>query len=749
MAKGANTQLIKRCVAIGIIVIVLGFGSAILRIVSLGVVHGEELQTKAVEQQLVDTAITARRGTIYDANMNTLAQSATVWKVVLAPINFENDEEREIVAKGLAEILDLDEEEVFEKTQEQSYYAVIKNQIESDVRAEVLLFEEEIADKNDITGVIDLLEDYKRYYPYSTLASSVLGFTGSDDQGLAGIEYQYNDELTGTPGRLVEAKNANGTEMPYPYEQKVDAEDGNSLVLTIDLTLQHLVEKYLDEYNEMHKVYNRSVGIMMDVNTGAILAMASQGGFDCNDPFTIADEEEVKRIDALPSEEQAEAENNALQKQWRNKAISDTYYPGSVWKIMTSAMALEEGLVKDDSTYYCTGSYVPYEGAIALGCHDKEGHGVQTFDEAVCNSCNPAFMQIGNQLGEEKFWEYYQTFGFSEKTGIDLPGEATDIFFSDDGSMTQMDLAVASFGQNFSVTPIQMITSISAIANGGDLLQPYLVSQILDKDLNVIKSTETIEQREVVSTTTSDRINEVLEKNVVEGSGQNAYVQGYRIGGKTGTTEKKFDANDDGEDDYIASFGGYAPANDPQIALLVFFDTPTDGIYYGSQVAAPCFADIMEEALPYLEIETQYNEDELSKIDKIAGNYTGLSVDEAIADVTADGFTPIVKGDGDKIVSQNPPANDRIPQDGTLVLYTDTTSSDSDKVTVPNLIGLSLTDVNYVASQYGLNISVSGAVEDDTGISTSQSISEGTQVNTGTVIQVSFVSDDNYGSQVL
>ena len=749
MATGANKQLKKRCAIIGAFIILLGFGSVIFRLTSLSVVQGEELGTQAVDQQLIDTPINARRGTIYDTNMNTLAQSATVWKVVLTPINFETDEERTIVSKGLAEILDLEEKDIFEKAQEKTYYAVLKRQIESDVRDKVLAFEEKIYDENDISGVIDLLEDYKRYYPYNTFASSVLGFTGDEDQGREGLEYQYNDELTGIPGRLIEAKNANGTEMPYPYEQKVDAVDGNSLVLTLDVTLQHLVEKYLDEYNELHQVYNRSVGIMMDVNTGAILAMASQGGFNCNDPFTVADPKEVAKINALPKDKQLKAESEALEKQWRNKAISDTYYPGSVWKIITSSMGLEEGIITDNSTYTCSGSYIPFEGAGAISCHNHNGHGIQTFDQALCNSCNPAFMQIGNAIGADKFWEYYQAFGYSEKTGIDLPGESDDIFFNEDGSMGPMDLAVASFGQNFSVTPIQMITGVSAVANGGKLLQPYVVKQILDKDLNVIKTTETIEQRDVVSKATTDKLCQVLEENAMTGAATNGYVQGYRIAGKTGTSEKKYDSNGDKTDDYIASFCGFAPANNPQVALLVFFDTPTDGVYYGSQIAAPCFSDIMREALPYLEIETQYNEEELLDIDTTAGNYVGLNINDATTQVSEDGFTPIIKGDGDVVISQNPASNDRIPQNGTLVLYTDESSSTEDVVTVPNLIGMSIGDVNYVASQYNLNISVAGAITDETAVSKTQSISEGTSVKQGTVIKVTFGSNSNYGTGVM
>lgn len=335
----------------------------------------------------------------------------------MSPINFESDEERTIVSQGLAEILDLEQADIFEKTKERSYYVVVKRQIESDVRDEILKFVDELDEEHDITGVIDLIEDYKRYYPYGSFASSLIGFTGSDDQGLSGIEYQYDESLTGTPGRLVTAKNANGTEMPFDYEQKVQAEDGNSLVLTIDETIQHIMEKYLQKGIEEHKVYNRAVAIMMEVNTGAILGMAVEEGYDLNDPFTLVNQTAKDEIAQLPEDEKAAAESAALSKQWRNKAVSDTYYPGSVWKIITSSMALEENLINDESRFYCTGSYVPFEGASSISCHNTAGHGTQTFEEALCNSCNPAFMQIGNLIGATNFGNITRRLDFLRKRG--------------------------------------------------------------------------------------------------------------------------------------------------------------------------------------------------------------------------------------------------------------------------------------------------------------------------------------------
>lgn len=437
MSSNGHAKLIHRSIAVLAILLVLGFGSAILRLTQLSVVQGEELSQKAVNQQLTDTTISAKRGSIYDTNGKILAQSATVWKVVLAPINLEDDEgkgsnrrtrdeKRTIVSKGLAEILGMKQEELYKMTEEKSHYVVAKRQIESDVRDKILKFEDELEETYNITGVIRLMEDYKRYYPYGSFASSVIGFTGSDDQGLAGVEYQYDDDLTGTPGRLITAQNVNDA-VPFPAAQKVDAKDGNSLVLTLDEKIQHALEKYLQKGIKENKVYNRAVAIMMDVNTGAILGMAVEDGYDLNKPFKLVNEEDKAAIAKLADDKQAEAESAALSKQWRNKAVSDTYYPGSVFKIITSSMGIEEGVITDQSSYYCSGSYTPVEGEPPVYCHNTLGHGTQNFFQALSNSCNPAFMQIGQQLGAKKYWEYYQAFGFSEKTGIDLPGESEEL----------------------------------------------------------------------------------------------------------------------------------------------------------------------------------------------------------------------------------------------------------------------------------------------------------------------------------
>lgn len=758
---GANQRLRQRTVWLLIIVLVLGFGAVIARLAYLQLVKGEQLQQKAVEQQLSDTVITAKRGTIYDRNGKILAQSASVWQVVLSPANFKTDEQREYVATQLADILSLEKEDVLEKAKQNSYYAVVKRKIESEEQQKVLALMNDVEEKFQLSGVIALLDDYKRYYPYSELASCVIGFTGADDQGLSGVEYQYDDYLTGTPGRLVTATNANGTIMPFDYSQNVEAVDGNSLVLTIDETIQSICEKYMQKGIEDNDIYNRGVCIAMDVNTGEILAMATVGGYDLNDPFTISKEamEEIEaidteyliengyleegsnaskeEIDSLISTAKNEAESLALSKMWRNKAISDTYYPGSVFKMCTLSMALEEKTINADTRFNCSGSMQVYEENI--NCHKHEGHGTQTYQQALCNSCNPAFIQLGQGIGEDKFWNYYQAFGFSEKTGIDLPGESEDQFFSEDGYMGPVDLAVASFGQNFSITPIQMITAASAIANGGDIVQPHVVKQILGADGSVVQNISTDTKRQAISEQTAAEMRSILQENARSGTGKNGYVAGYRIAGKTGTTEKLTDSNGDGVDDYIASYCGFAPAEDPEIAMLIYFDTPLAGNYYGSAVAAPVFANIMSEVLPYLEIDAQYTEAEAANVDTISGTYTGLSVNEASKHVNADGFNVTIKGEGTTVVAQVPAAGSKIPAGGTVVLYTDD-SSITEKVSVPNLIGYSLSDVNYIASYYGINISLTGSVSSSDSTSSTQDIAEGTLVSPGTVVTVSFSS---------
>lgn len=727
---GPNQRLRRRSVLLILLILVAGFGAVISRLAYLQIVDAAYLQERAVEQQLTDTTINAKRGTIYDTNGKILAQSASVWKVVLAPAYFKTEEQRVTVAKELAEILDLDEKNVYEKTQQNSYYVIVKRKIESDTREEIIKLQDKIEKEYKISNLVQLLDDYKRYYPYNDLASSVIGFTGSDDQGLEGVEYQYDSYLTGTPGRIITAQNANGTDMPFQYEQNVEAEEGNNIYLTIDETIQSICEKYMKQGLEDNAVKNRGVCIAMDVNTGAVLACVTVGGYNLNDPYTLPKETQ-KEIDALPEDKQDAATGEALSQMWRNKAISDTYYPGSVFKMITASMALNEGVVNDNSSFSCSGA-MTIADAKPIHCHVTSGHGAQSFTQAICNSCNPAFIQIGQLVGADKYQEYYKAFGFSDRTGIDLPGESEDIFF--DHEMNVVDLAVASFGQGISVTPIQMVTACSAVANGGYLVQPYVVRQIVSSEGNVIQNTESKIKRQVISKEVSDKMNDILGYNTLSGGANNGYIAGYRVAGKTGTSEKLTSTY--GSEDYISSFCGYAPADNPKIAMLVFFDTPTGEFYYGSKVASPVFINIMSEVLPYLQVQAEYTDDEIQHVDTVAGAYVGLTVSEAEQKAQEAGFTVTVKGEGENVISQIPGVSAKIPNRGNIVLYTDE-SSDEEMVMVPNLVGYSISEVNSIASNSGVNASISNAGSSDV-VSVSQDIESGTMVKPGTVITVEF-----------
>ncbi len=737
----------KRSWILMFLIVLLGFGSVISRLFYLQIVKGKELSDLAVDQQMSDITVSAKRGSIRDRNGNILASSANVWKVVLAPVYFENDSDRRKVSNGLADILGMDSDEIFELAKmSNSYYQTVKRQVESDERNKVLAFIDKISEENPkLASVIVLEEDYKRYYPYNDFAAAVIGFTGSDGQGLSGIEYEYDSYLRGVPGRVVSENDGWGAAMPFEYEQKQEAHDGNTVVLTIDETIQHFLEKHLKQGIIDYKVAEGAVAICMNVNTAEIYGMAVENSFDLNHPYEISDQSALKELEKLSGTKRDQRENEMLARQWRNKAISDSYYPGSVYKVITASAALEEGTSKPSSKFFCTGSYVPYEGVQAIACHNHDGHGSQTFAEALCNSCNPAFMMIGKDLGYEKFWEYFQSFGFNSKTGIDLSGEATGLFFvhegEPEGSMWPTDLAIGSFGQGITVTPIEMVTAVSAVANGGKLMKPYLVKQIVDADGNVIKTTEPTVKRQVISQQTAEKIAEIMEKNATEGTAKNGYVAGYRIAGKTGTSEKIGQSRKKNVEDYIASYCGFAPADDPQIALLVYFDTPTGEAYYGSQVAAPVFASIMSEICPYLGIEAQYTDDEMKYVSTAAGSYVSLSIEDAQKKARDDGFEPFVTGDGDVVISQIPESGSQIPRGGRVVLYT-TTDSTKETVTVPDLVGYTVSEVNEYASEYNLNISYSGSVNQEGVYSYAQSIESGIHVPPGTVITVYFGNND-------
>lgn len=750
MAKGTTIRMWRRTIIVLLFLIVGGFGTIVVSLFRLQIIQGEELQTRAVNQQTQDTSLSAKRGTIYDCNMKVLATSADVWKVVLDPnyirkelVQDQGKENiQDEIAERLAGILDLETADVRALMEKQTYYAVVKTKVETDLKDQILELKEELS----LGNAIQLEPDYKRYYPYGAFASSVLGFTNSENQGVTGVEASYNDYLSGTPGKLVTAKNARGVDMPFQYEQLVEAQDGYSLVLTIDEVVQHFLEKSVEEAAESCQARNRACGIVMNVNTGEILAMTVKGDYDPNDPYTITDEADLAAIAAIPDdeehqEERSEAIRTAQEKQWRNKCISDTYNPGSVFKMVTASMGIEEGVVNENTTFSCGGYYQVADRKI--GCWKTAGHGTETFAQGLSNSCNPVFMQLGELLGADTFYRYFEAFGLTTKTGIDLIGESNSIYYDAEG-LGPTQLATSSFGQTFRVTPIQMITAAAAVANGGYLVQPHVVSKVIDSEGNIVMTNDTTVKRQVISEETSRRVSAMLQETATTGTAKNGYVAGYRVAGKTGTSEKIDEwnaAGREGEKKYIASYCGYAPADDPEIIMLVFFDEPVpqNGEVFGSAIAGPPFAETMAEILPYLGIEPKYTEEELAKLDISTPGVTGLSVEEAQTKVSNAGLTYKVYGEGDKVVSQIPEQGKSIPKGGTVVLYLDQESA-AETVTVPDLTGLTLTQVNAKISQAGLNLSVSGAaVTTGSAVSDTQDIAAGTEVPAGTVITVSFV----------
>lgn len=753
MAKGKTEKMWRKALIVTAVLVFVGFGAAAVSLFRWQILRGEEMSTAALDQSLRSTTLSAMRGTIYDATGKVLAQSASVWTVVLEPAYFSKYDDpeaaRRTVASGLAAILDMDEEEVYERTQGNSYFVYLKRRVETSVRDEINAFLE----AEGISSGVRLIEDYKRYYPYGTVASTVLGFTGTDGQGLEGLELQYDTQLRGTAGRLISSQNALGTDMPFEYEQYVEAQDGNNLVLTIDETVQSILEKYLAEGVDQFNVKNGAVAIMMDVDTGAILGLASTPTYDPNDPFTIYDQDLQAEIDALSGDEQDQAFNAAQLKQWRNKAVSDTYIPGSVYKMCVYAMGLEEGVVTEQSTFTCDGS-IQVEGyEDPISCWKHTGHGLETFREGLYNSCNPWAIHVGQLLGGQTFAKYREAFGFTESTGIDLPGEAVTIYHSVESLVnTPSDLAVESFGQNFTITPLHMITAACAIANGGYLVTPHVVDRVVDQDGNIVETADTSYRRQVVSQETCDTIISILQENVDHGTATGGYVAGYRICGKTGTSEKVDKWNEDRSKpmEYIASFCGFAPAEDPQYALLVFFDEPDDdtngGYNGGNAVAGPYFAKMMEEILPYLGVEAQYNEEEYANLDTTAPNVTGMTLEQAYAELEEAGLSYTVIGDESDssitVSAQVPEAGGAVPKEGQVVLYTEGYDEASTYVTVPSFLGYDVTNASYLASINGLQISVSGSSSSSATV-TSQSVAEGEQVQQGTVITLTFVDNAN------
>lgn len=748
MAKGTTERVSARAKFLTAVLIFFGFGMVVVSLFRWQVLRSEELSAKAIDQSLQSTTVPAMRGTIYDSTgTKVLATSASVWTVVLEPNYLESaDEEnrdvRRIVAHGLAEILDMDEEYIYEKTGENSYFSYLKRRIETDTRDEINAFLKE----NKISNGVRMIADYKRYYPYGTVASNVLGFTGSDSQGLDGLELYYEDELRGTAGRLVSAKNAIGTDMPFEYEQYNGAQDGNDLILTINETVQSILEKYLAEGVEKYKVKNGAVAVMMNVNTGAIIGLAQNPNYDPNEPYTIHDQTILEEIAALPEAEQDEATENAWYKQWRNKAVSDTYYPGSVYKMVVGAMGLEEGVINVDSSFTCYGKIAVEGVSDGISCWKHEGHGTESFAEGLYNSCNPWFIHLGSLLGTETFCKYREAFGMTESTDIDLPGEAVNLYHAVE-DMGPAELATESFGQNFSITPIQMITACAAIANGGYLVKPHLVDRIVDSDGNIVKTADTGYRRQVISQETADSITDILHYNAYYGTASGGQVAGYRVCGKTGTSEKMDKWNQDRtqEMQYIASYCGFAPAEDPQYALLVFFDEPdgneNGGLTGGNAVAGPIFAKMMEEILPYLGVEAKYTEEEYENLDTVSPAVVGMTLSEAYSYLEDMGLSYSVIGDEDSdltVTEQIPVSGSDLPKGGTVVLYTKNYNEADTMVEVPDFTDYDMANCAYLAGITGVQISTDGNTS-STALAAMQNLEPGTKVKRGTVVTVTFV----------
>lgn len=708
-------------------------------LVNIMVVKGDEYQSMASEQQLYDNVVTAPRGNIYDKNMKFLAKSATAWTVYITPngINNLKDEKKQevlrtLIAKNLSEILEADYNDIYEKTKKRTYYVTVKKKIEKTVADKIRKF---ISDNSDLemTKYVGLDETVKRYYPNDTLASTVIGFVGDDNQGLAGLESWYDNELTGVAGRVVAAKNARGTDMQFTYQKSEEAKQGNSIVTTIDSYIQYVAEKYLDEAVETEHVQERGAVVVMNVNTGAILGMAVSDDFNPNSAFTLSAADQSKVDAVTDTAEKNKLKSELLNRQWRNKAVSDTYEPGSVFKIFTASTALEENLINVDSKFTCNHTYVvagnPYH------CHKAAGHGLQTLPQAIANSCNPAFIQIGQLIGAETFSKYFEAFGLTQKTGIDLPGEATS-YYHKLADMHATELASSSFGQTFNITPLHTLTLAAAAVNGGYIVQPHLAEKFLDSDGKVVKTFSDSYKRQVVSESTSATMRQLLEY-VVQNGAKNGQVAGYRVGGKTGTSEKvakMLELNVKGL--YIGSYVGIAPIDKPEIAVLVMLDEAMGGQYYGGAIAAPVGSKVMAEILPYLGYEPQYSEEQLKNMSVTVPELIGTDVETAKQTLANSKLSYKVMGTGAKVIRQLPVSGTSVYKGGTVIIYTD--NEEEASTTVPNMIGLTVSEVNTAAAAAGINVEFSGNTASPDLRAYSQSIKAGETVALGKVVTVDF-----------
>ncbi len=735
MRNEKSTIKQKKRIALLLAAAIFCFCLLVIRTAWLQIVRGEELSTAAREQQTSDNIITPKRGLIYDRNMKILANNLSVETISISPKNVRQNLKQtpEQISKRLAEMLDLDEKQVLDKINKKSSFEYIKKKVEKDQADAVRAY----VDEYRLDG-IRFSEDTKRYYPYSNFASQVIGFVGNDNQGLEGIESVYDEELKGVPGRIVSANKAAGLELPDNYESYYEAQEGKGVVLTIDETIQHFVEKHLENARIENKLEEGAAAIVMNAKTGEILAMATKPDYDLNQPFAVTSAVEEKypdikkELDALDGIEYNEKLTQSTQFLRRNKAVVDSYEPGSTFKIAVASMALEENVVGLNDHFYCGGSIKVADRRIS--CANRNGHGAETFVQGVQNSCNPVFIEVGGRVGKENFLRYVKGFGFRDKTGIELPGETNGIFH-DIGNFKEIDLATSSFGQSFNVTPLQMITMVSAVANGGKLMKPHLVKGLVDSEQNLIVEYKPQMVRQVISEETSRTMCEILESVVSVGGGKNAYLAGYRIAGKTGTSEKQ----PRGNGKYVASFVGFAPADDPEIVCLVILDQPPVGaVYYGGLIAAPVVKNILEESLQYLGVEPEYTQEELALIDITVPDITGKTKAEAEKMLRAVGVNISIKGSGDIVIDQVPKAYSKLAKNSKVVAYTEGEES-TKSVVIPDVIGCTASEANKGIVNAGLNVRIKGlSSSGGLAICSEQSPVAGTVVEPGTVVTLGF-----------
>lgn len=762
--KLSSMTMMQRLVFVVCPVMLVVLVYVVVNLFNWSVVRGEEMEGRAARQQLSDSTIKATRGTIYDTNMNVLAQSATAWNVIIDPATIDEEFDKQIasaqengqqvptkeslqqqMASDLAGALGLNVEDVLEQMSytNRRYRKIADRADRSAINA--LL---EVLDEKDYVGVSTEVST-KRYYPYSTLASSVIGFCNSEDTGIYGLEAQYDDVLSGTDGRIITAQDALQDALPTTYERTYDAVDGYSIVTTIDTVIQQYIESALQSAVDQYQPEGGAAIIVMDTNTGGILGLASYPNYDLNDPYTILDSYTLQQIDLLETEEEKSAARaEARETQWQNKTITDTYEPGSVFKIVPASAALEEGTATVNSTYYCNGvvEFKDGSGTLSIHCHNRSGHGQESFIQAVVNSCNPAFMEIGQGLGQDRFFEYYQAYGLTEKTGIDLPAERVGVYY--DETMSNISLASCSFGQSNTVTPLQMLTAAVAGVNGGYLLTPRVVDRVIDQDGNTVEEFGTEVKRQVISEETSAIMRDGLEQVVSANGGTNASVAGYRIGGKSGTAQILTNTVEEGEEEmYVFSYFVFAPADDPQVAALVLIDSPTQGdTSYANTVVGPLASTVMSDILPYLGIGTTYTDEELANQEvSVPTGLVGADLATAEAKLRSQGLEAYIIGDGENVIDVYPEESSRVPNESTIVLYTE--GSEISTVTMPNVLGLTPTQASQTLGSYGLNVRISGGAANNTKARVVlQEYEAGTTLTRGTVVEIECVVSGEDGA---